>query len=231
MVQYGIFIARLVHLGPAKLSQRHRPHIRRVDTCRLVHIDSDGAINSDVPWSRFCYDAASVYSGTARRDTHQCLHLSHHGLLAALRKILGLTPQPSPLPLVGISTPTFILGVILQYIFAYRMGLLPLSGGGDTLADQARHAVLPALTLGLRRSDVHAGSSRRDARPPATGLCSDGARKSPRVAGGDSTRAAHALVPIVTVTGRSWRASEAPSSPSRGSRGRASRLRCGPSRP
>lgn len=45
--------------------------------------------------------------------------------------------------LVGISTPAFVLGVLLQLLFAVRLGLLPSAGIGTP-----QHLVLPALTLG-----------------------------------------------------------------------------------
>ena len=46
--------------------------------------------------------------------------------------------------LAGVSVPSYWLGYLLILIFAVTLGLLPVSGAGD-----ARHLVLPALTLGL----------------------------------------------------------------------------------
>jgi ABC-type dipeptide/oligopeptide/nickel transport system permease component len=47
------------------------------------------------------------------------------------------------LSLVGIAAPAFVLGVLLQLLFAVRLGWLPTAGAGS-----AWHLVLPALTLG-----------------------------------------------------------------------------------
>lgn len=44
----------------------------------------------------------------------------------------------------GVSVPTFWLGLMLLYVFAYRSPLLPLGGYGS-----AAHLILPALTLGI----------------------------------------------------------------------------------
>lgn len=60
----------------------------------------------------------------------------------------------SDIALVGTSAlfsvlPTFVLGVLLQYVFAYRLRVLPLDGiGGDGYGRWAA-LVLPSLTLGL----------------------------------------------------------------------------------
>src|SRR5205823_906597 len=45
--------------------------------------------------------------------------------------------------LVGISAPAFVLGILLQLIFAVRLGVLPSAGIGTP-----QHLALPALTLG-----------------------------------------------------------------------------------
>jgi peptide/nickel transport system permease protein len=44
----------------------------------------------------------------------------------------------------GVSAPQFVVGMLLLYLFAARLGWFPLSGYGDF-----SHLVLPALTLGL----------------------------------------------------------------------------------
>jgi peptide/nickel transport system permease protein len=46
--------------------------------------------------------------------------------------------------LAGLSVPSFWIGLVLLYVFAYRFPVFPL-GGAETLA----HLVLPALTLGI----------------------------------------------------------------------------------
>ncbi len=60
------------------------------------------------------------------------------------------------LALVGISAPTFLLGLMLQYIFAYRLGVLPFDGDGSTPAEHLQALVLPAATLGVFGSALYA---------------------------------------------------------------------------
>jgi len=53
--------------------------------------------------------------------------------------------------LIGISMPEFYLGILLMYIFAVKLNLFPVIGGGDLRDWGSRlyHLVLPALTLGI----------------------------------------------------------------------------------
>ncbi len=49
--------------------------------------------------------------------------------------------------LVGLSVPTFWLGLVLVYVFAYRLGALPVAGMGR---GELAYLVLPAITLGTQ---------------------------------------------------------------------------------
>jgi len=62
--------------------------------------------------------------------------------------------------LVGISLPTFLIGILLIYVFAVKLGVLPSFGRGDTLrigfwrtgllsVSGLKAIILPAVTLGL----------------------------------------------------------------------------------
>jgi peptide/nickel transport system permease protein len=48
------------------------------------------------------------------------------------------------LSLLAVSVPTFLLGLLLLYVFAYQIPIFPLGGPGGF-----SHLILPALTLGL----------------------------------------------------------------------------------
>lgn len=50
---------------------------------------------------------------------------------------------------IAISTPVFWLGLILIFVFAYKLKVLPPSGMG---CGDMRYLILPALTLGIRSS-------------------------------------------------------------------------------
>ena len=66
------------------------------------------------------------------------------GILAAVRRN-GLADRlVMTLAFVGVSSPQFVLALLLLYVFAAHLGWFPMSGFGTV-----RHVVLPALTLGL----------------------------------------------------------------------------------
>jgi peptide/nickel transport system permease protein len=48
---------------------------------------------------------------------------------------------------VGVSTPPFVTGILLIYLFAVTLRLLPSFGPGGGQADRVEHLILPALAL------------------------------------------------------------------------------------
>jgi peptide/nickel transport system permease protein len=66
------------------------------------------------------------------------------GIMAAARRGRGADRGIMIASFLGVSTPQFVVGLLLLYVFANLLGWFPLSGYG-TLG----HLVLPALTLGI----------------------------------------------------------------------------------
>ncbi len=66
------------------------------------------------------------------------------GITAALRRGRTADQVLMVLSFIGVSAPQFVVGILLLYVFAVRLGWFPIGGYG-TFA----HLVLPALTLGL----------------------------------------------------------------------------------
>ncbi len=67
--------------------------------------------------------------------------------------------------LIGISVPSFFLGMMMILVFAVNLRWLPVSGmyaiyGGGDLIDLARHLVMPALALAVVATGVIARLSR-----------------------------------------------------------------------
>ncbi|MGV6850182.1 MAG: ABC transporter permease [Marinibacterium sp.] len=67
--------------------------------------------------------------------------------------------------LIGISIPSFFLGMMMILLFAVNLRLLPVSGmyaiyGGGDLADLIRHLIMPALALAVVATGVIARMSR-----------------------------------------------------------------------
>ncbi|GAA4187004.1 ABC transporter permease [Shinella granuli] len=54
----------------------------------------------------------------------------------------------------GIGFPPFWLGLMLIILFSVNLGLLPVSGYGETLGAKVAHLVLPSLTIALSLSTV-----------------------------------------------------------------------------
>jgi peptide/nickel transport system permease protein len=66
------------------------------------------------------------------------------GIYAASRRGRAADKMAMTLSFVTVSTPQFVLGLTLLYVFAYLLGWFPLSGYGSL-----SHLILPAVTLGL----------------------------------------------------------------------------------
>ncbi|MBS7541226.1 ABC transporter permease [Ancylobacter lacus] len=66
------------------------------------------------------------------------------GVIAALRRDGVVDRLVMTLSFVGVSTPQFLVALLLLYIFAATLGWFPMSGYGTPA-----HLVLPAFTLGI----------------------------------------------------------------------------------
>jgi len=66
------------------------------------------------------------------------------GIISAVRRRSLLDRAAMILALFGVAAPPFWLGLILLYLFAFRLPIFPLGGSGGL-----QHLVLPAITLGL----------------------------------------------------------------------------------
>jgi peptide/nickel transport system permease protein len=77
------------------------------------------------------------------------------GVLAAVGRHTPIELGAMLLALVGVSMPSFWLGLLLIFVLSLRVPLFPATGGGDL-----RHLILPALTLGLGAAAVLARLTR-----------------------------------------------------------------------
>jgi peptide/nickel transport system permease protein len=71
------------------------------------------------------------------------------GVFAALKQYSWFDSGSMVFALVGVSMPSFWLGLLLIFTFSLRVRWFPATGGGDL-----QHLVLPALTLGLGASAI-----------------------------------------------------------------------------
>jgi peptide/nickel transport system permease protein len=147
---------------------------------QIARLRSQLHLNDPLPiqFGRFVWDALHGDLGTSIRTRRPVtseiadnlpatLQLASTGLLVAalLGVTLGVvaaTHQQSwlevgsmLLALLGVSVPSFWLGLLLIFLVSLRLRLLPATGGGDL-----QHLILPALTLGLGAAAILARLTR-----------------------------------------------------------------------
>jgi peptide/nickel transport system permease protein len=136
------------------------------------------------------------------------------GVYTALRRNTFLSQVLLGLSLVGVSLPTFLIGILLILVFAVLLGWLPSFGRGDTVAlgwwstglltaSGLKALILPSITLGLFQMTL----IQRLVRSEMLEVLRTDYIKFAR-ARGLSDRAVHfghalknTLVPVITITG------------------------------
>jgi peptide/nickel transport system permease protein/oligopeptide transport system permease protein len=120
------------------------------------------------------------------------------GIVAAVRQHSWADTGSMMLALIGVSMPSFWLGLLMIFAFSLHLRLFPATGGGDL-----RHLVLPAVTLGLGASAIIARLTRSSMlevlrQEYVTTARSKGLRESSVIA---RHAFKNALIPVVTVFG------------------------------
>src|SRR5690349_21938012 len=77
------------------------------------------------------------------------------GIIAAASHTAGVQLGAMLVALIGVSMPSFWLGLLLIFAFSLQIRLFPAPGGGDL-----QHLVLPAITLGLGAAAILARLTR-----------------------------------------------------------------------
>ncbi|MGN6551459.1 MAG: ABC transporter permease [Pararhizobium sp.] len=121
IVQYGRYLVHLLHgdLG--------RSYLQRTEVGTLI-------------WSRL---PATLLLMVGAIFCELAMGLTM-GLVAALRRGTNTDQGLMVVSFVGVSAPQFVVGLLLLYVFAVRLGWFPIGGYG-TFA----HLVLPSVTLGI----------------------------------------------------------------------------------
>ena len=73
------------------------------------------------------------------------------GIVSALKRNKLIDYVGRTCALLGFSTPSFYLGILLILLFSLKLDLFPMIGGGDfdDFGSRLSHLVLPAFSLGL----------------------------------------------------------------------------------
>lgn len=153
LVRYVLFWKRLLHVGP-----RDARAVAEHATCavvlplgsRAVHVDFGKSFQMsrpvvDVVAERLPRTFVLALAGVGL----QALFGLALGTAAALRRGGWIDRGLVGASVFGISVPTFLSALALQYVFARELRWLPLDGFGATLPEHALSLVLPALTLGI----------------------------------------------------------------------------------
>ena len=77
------------------------------------------------------------------------------GIVAAARRHSAFDHATMIIAMMGVSTPSFYLGIVLIVVFAVLLGLFPAGGSGGLV-----HLVLPAVTLGASTLGIVARMTR-----------------------------------------------------------------------
>jgi peptide/nickel transport system permease protein len=77
------------------------------------------------------------------------------GVIAAVRQQSWFDTCSMLIALLGVSMPSFWLGLLLIFALSLRLGWLPATGGGDF-----QHLIMPAVTLGMGAAAIIARLSR-----------------------------------------------------------------------
>jgi ABC-type dipeptide/oligopeptide/nickel transport system permease component len=120
------------------------------------------------------------------------------GLLAALSRNSWLDVASMGTALLGVSMPSFWLGLLLIFVFSLHLAWFPATGGGDL-----HHLILPAITLGMIAAAIIARLTRSSMLEV---LGQDYVRTArAKGLGGFSVVVRHALknalIPIITIFG------------------------------
>lgn len=148
--QYAIFLRRVVHPGPRTFDPKTSPDHASCGSMLGVHVDLGRSYQQRRPVVKVLAERVPYTFVLALASVLISVVIGvGTGVLAALKRNTWTDTATVAAALVGISAPTFLLGVMLQWLFAYRLQLLPLNGAGEGWLDGAKHIILPALTLGL----------------------------------------------------------------------------------
>jgi len=149
-VQYARFMSRLVHVAPAGTPEGDKAHATCAPLVGRLHLDLGKSAQQRRPVVTILAERMprTVVLALAAAFVQVLLGVSA-GVLAASRKKTAIDHLAVGASLLGISAPTFVIGLFFQWFFAHRLGLLPLDGWGDTFMGHVASVILPALTLGV----------------------------------------------------------------------------------
>lgn len=155
IARYALFWRRLVHIGPREVGPAGAPAHA---SCAVIvplgahalHLDFGKSFQMNQPVVEVIAERLPRTLSLALAGvTLQLLFGVLTGTIAARRKGTWADSALVGASVFGISVPTFLSAIALQYLFARELRWLPLDGFGATFGEHAASLVLPAVTLGV----------------------------------------------------------------------------------
>ncbi|CAN5509578.1 ABC transporter permease [soil metagenome] len=148
-VQYARFMGRLVHLGPSTIEKGDKAHAS-CSNLGPIHFDLGMSYVKRRPVAAII---AERFPRTLLLAVLAVILQAGIGVVtgtfAAAKKKTIFDQGTVALTLIGVSAPTFVIGLVLQHVFGHTLRWLPLDGYGDSASDHLLSAILPAVTLGV----------------------------------------------------------------------------------
>ncbi|MFO8059704.1 MAG: ABC transporter permease [Bacillota bacterium] len=138
-IQYWRFLSSALRLDFGRSFRTNRPVMQDIRT-RFPNTLQLAVVA--ITWSAIFGVAIGVYAGVRPNSLGDSLSMGAS--------------------LIGVSAPSFWIGLLLMLVFAYRLGWLPASGMGEALfsVDGLRRMLMPAITLGTGTAAVMARMTR-----------------------------------------------------------------------
>jgi peptide/nickel transport system permease protein len=145
-VSYGRYLGRLVHVDHGGGAAAHAS----CGTLGPVHLDLGTSFTYRKPVVELVKKRlpASLELAVGATLIQLLLGLSLGAIAAARRGGRGDRAVVATSVVLG-AAPTFVVGLLLQYTLAYRLGWAPLDGRAEPLGARLHTMMLPAITLGL----------------------------------------------------------------------------------
>jgi peptide/nickel transport system permease protein len=160
-VQYARFWTRLIHVSGAAGEHRADPEHRSCAAAGPLHVDLGFSFQYRKPVVDLLEAKVprSIELALAALVLQLALGIVA-GVISAARRGSTVDQAAVGATLLGVSAPTFVIAVFLQYLFAYKWRLLPYDGYGQTAADHFSSLILPALTLAIFGASMYARVTR-----------------------------------------------------------------------
>ena len=158
IVQYGLFLKRLVHyksggvdrgFGGGAPDAKDKAH-QNCAAFGPIHVDLGRSYQQRRPVVTILEERAPrTFLLAIAASIVQALIGVTAGVIAAARRRTAADHAAVGVSLLGVSAPTFLIGLALQWVFAFQLRLLPIDGYGESAGDHVSSLILPATTLGI----------------------------------------------------------------------------------